>query len=460
MPNIIAFELNEVPWRIINYYVAERPASTLASIMQSAAKYETYAEDAGHLSPWKTWPTVHRGVTAEKHGLHDLGMPLDEIDAAYPPVWSLLSRSGVRVGVFGSLHSYPPSASHCFHVPDPFAPFSDCYPDYIQPFQSLCLKMSRESARNVSRSVPVAEAFAFLSTAPRTGVRAATILALIEQLAAERVKPWRSVRRRTFQSVLAFDVFMKQLTLHKPHFSTFFTNHVASSMHRYWAAAFPEDYAQRKYEADWIDTFKYEIQFAMDWADHMLKRLVRFVDANPDYRLMVLSSMGQQAIEHEVLSTQLWIRSPDVFFRAMGAAINWEERPAMFPQFNCCVAEGSDELERILQTVAIDGEKLKYRREGNFFSLDFGHENAMDAMVMIGDHVLPAAECGLENLEVEDKSTSSAYHIPEGTMLLYGADTRPTARASALSTLEVAPYVLANFGVSVPSYMRGSSLIQ
>ena len=35
---------------------------------------------------------------------------------------------------------------------------------------------------------------------------------------------------------------MKQLELHKPSFSNCFTNHVASAMHRYWAAIFPEDF--------------------------------------------------------------------------------------------------------------------------------------------------------------------------------------------------------------------------
>lgn len=61
------------------------------------------------------------------------------------------------------------------------------------------------------------------------------------QVVSERVRQARNVRRRTYQSVLAFDIFMKQLESTRPGFATFFTNHVASSMHRYWAAAFPGD---------------------------------------------------------------------------------------------------------------------------------------------------------------------------------------------------------------------------
>jgi predicted component of type VI protein secretion system len=42
-----------------------------------------------------------------------------------------------------------------------------------------------------------------------------------------------------------FDIFMNQLERTKPGFTTFFTNQVASSMHRFWAASFPEEYARR-----------------------------------------------------------------------------------------------------------------------------------------------------------------------------------------------------------------------
>ena len=64
---IILFELNEVPFKVIHHFSKLYPESSLAKIFSKSKKYETYAEDKGHLSPWVTWPTVHRGVTNEKH---------------------------------------------------------------------------------------------------------------------------------------------------------------------------------------------------------------------------------------------------------------------------------------------------------------------------------------------------------------------------------------------------------
>ena len=36
------------------------------------------------------------------------------------------------------------------------------------------------------------------------------------------------------QAILSFDVYEKYLLKEKPEFTTYFTNHVAGMMHRYW----------------------------------------------------------------------------------------------------------------------------------------------------------------------------------------------------------------------------------
>ena len=41
------------------------------------------------------------------------------------------------------------------------------------------------------------------------------------------------------QPVISFDLYLKYLKNTKPEFSTFFTNHVAGMMHRYWKYLFP-----------------------------------------------------------------------------------------------------------------------------------------------------------------------------------------------------------------------------
>ncbi len=56
------FELNEVPLRIYRHYAERHPRSAVAKLLAHGRRWETVSEDEGHLSPWVTWPTLHRGV--------------------------------------------------------------------------------------------------------------------------------------------------------------------------------------------------------------------------------------------------------------------------------------------------------------------------------------------------------------------------------------------------------------
>ena len=335
---IILFELNEVPFRILDYYADVEPASTLAAILKQSRQYVAYAADESHLKPWKTWPTVHRGVNDQQHLLHDFGQDLSEVDKAYPPVWDILTKRGVRTGVFASLHTYPMPDSlenYAFYFPDTFAASSECFPDTLTAFQDFNLSMARESGRNVSRSIPWRSALNVLSRASGLGLRAKTFASVGKQLVAERVNRALINRRRTYQCVLAFDVFMKQLESTRPEFTTFFTNHVASALHRYWVALFPEDYDVVKFEQQWLDTYTREIWFTMHEFDAMLRRLVSFVDGNNNYQLWITGSMGQEAVESEPIETQVHMEDTDRFLTAIGVnARAFTQKPAMVPQYN------------------------------------------------------------------------------------------------------------------------------
>jgi hypothetical protein len=244
---IVLFELNEVPWRIVDEYVADHPHAALSRILRSSRCYTTVTADRGHLSPWTTWPTLHRGVNDEQHMIGSFGQDRAQADRCFPPVWQLLHDAGVSVGICGTLHSFPAPediSSYSFYLPDTFAADATAFPAELEAFQEFNLTMVAASSRNVDTAIPRAAALKFLRQTPKIGIRPRTFAALAQQLLAERRSPWLSTRRRSFQSIFAFDLFEKQLKTTRPAFSSFFTNHVASAMHRYWAAGHPGDYEE------------------------------------------------------------------------------------------------------------------------------------------------------------------------------------------------------------------------
>jgi len=109
-------------------------------------------------------------------------------------------------------------------------------------FQEFNLSLARDSVRNVSTKIPWRLASRLLIHHCRLGIREKTLVDVVRQLYDEKIKPWQRTRRRTYQAVLGFDIFREALRTMEPDFATFFTNHAAATLHRYWAAASPRDY--------------------------------------------------------------------------------------------------------------------------------------------------------------------------------------------------------------------------
>jgi len=460
---IILFELNEVPVRIFEHFCRAHPESELARRIPECLKYETYTEDKGWLEPWITWPTLHRGVANGRHGIADFGQDISEQDHDFPPIWKILAGRGVTAGVFGSLHTYPMPedlTNYSFFVPDTFAAGSECFPGNISAFQEFNLRLARESARNISTRVPWKATLNLLAKMPGLGFKMQTAMDVGRQLLAEQKHPWQKTRRRSFQTVLAFDIFMKHLEDSRPGFATFFTNHVASSMHRYWAAVFPGDYEQFEYTEDWVQTFQNEIDFTMGKFDQSFGRLAAFVEQNPEYQLWIATSMGQAATRAKPCDSQLYITDPKRFMSALGVKpAEWSKRPAMLPQMNVVVTEGKVAAFREgLKALFVDGVPIHFREaENGFFSIDLGQEGFLTKpqIAQFAGRDVPFAELGIKPVEIDDKTHSSAYHIPNGTLLIYDpADRSPKPGYTQISTVEIAPTILQNYSIQVPSYMQ------
>jgi hypothetical protein len=469
-PSILVFELNEVPWEILDDYVATRSTSTLARVLARSHCYTSMTADRGHLSPWTTWPTLHRGVNDEQHMIASFGQDRRPADRRFPPIWSLLHDAGVSVGVCGTLHTYPAPDdldSYAFYLPDAFASEPVAHPPELVDFQRFNLAMSRESARNVDTRIAKRDALGVIRRSRRLGIRPRTYAALGRQLLAERRRPALSNRRRTYQSVLLFDIFARQLQRSQPQFSTFFTNHVASAMHRYWAAHRPEDYERLGLGQDWIEMFRDEVMWATGQAADMVERLADHVDGSPGSQLWIVSSMGQRATMAQALETQLYLTQPARFLEAMGLPGQgaWQRRPAMLPQFNLVVeADYVEPFGDALRTVGVGGQPLHFKRSDNgFFSLDFGQANLHDRpdAVTIAGEARPIASLGLETVEIEDRSDTTAYHVPEGILAIYDPAHPPAINGSRpeVSVLEVAPALLRTLGVEPPAYMARPKLL-
>ena len=473
---LLLVELNEVPYRVINAYCHACPGSVLAKILPRCARYSTKTEDKQVLDPWVSWPTFHRGVNDEAHQIFHLGQVGNEVDGKFPPIWRILKERGLNVGVFGSLHSssIPADvAGYSFYVPDYFDDKVFAHPQRLRAFQELNLLMTRQSARNVSRKVPLTTVGQFLLTAPGLGITLPTVVDSASHLIREAFNPALRIRRRAYQPLLMADLFLQQLERSRPDFATFYTNHVAAAMHRYWGAAFPEDYTQ-PLDARWIEQYRGEITFAMDKFDRVLGRIVKYADTHPEYTVMIASSMGQAAIPAQKTFEFLTITDLARFMSGLGVPSGaWEPKPAMVPCQNVVVHETHrDALMAAIDTLTIEGVRIRRdprpvgpmsydERDRGFFQF-FIQFDSYRGTNQVSINGLPSqlSDVGLGLMAHEDGVNCTAQHVPEGSLVVYQPGERAAAAQSEpISTLDVVPSVMNFFGFQKESYMRGSPSI-
>lgn len=442
---VILYELNEVPWRVIDWYTARRPRSELAGILPRAATFTTLTRDEGELHPWCTWPTLHRGVYSTKHNIRFINQDKQCADQ-YPPIWETAALAGRAVGVFGSLQSYPVPATpaYAFYVPDTFAPGPETYPPRYTPFQHFNLRQTRADgavAQDISLDGSVVrDLIAF----PSMGVRPRTFGALAYQLLREKFSPSHKVRRPLLQPVLAFDVFVHAFQRHRPEFCTFFTNHVASVMHRYWKYTFPEDFDFTA--ATRLDAFHADnILVAMDIADRQLGTLRRDVEKSGG-QLVIASSMGQEAIQRPEYHGELRISDFRALARAVGFDKPLRDLLAMQPDFNLgfdCEADRIDFSERIARLVSASGECIWYNIVSAGSTLNLALSSATDILhseVLYLAHENGSREpvtlerAGMRKIFRDD---GTGYHQPRGMLIWFQRELAPLDSREEIELTEV-----------------------
>ncbi|PID63680.1 MAG: hypothetical protein CSB44_01040 [Gammaproteobacteria bacterium] len=425
---MLVLELNEVPYKVIDAFVQRHPHSHWAEAVQRAARFEVFNPDSGQLHPKVSWQTFHRGVPDHVHGFLEYNQTDAPGAESCPNIWDRLRRAGHSVGVGASIGAWPVPEDHeniAFYLPDPFAPEPVAIPERLATFQQFNTRAVAHSGRNVRTG-----GFRFLDVArlagnmAMLGISPATVWSTVEQLIDERRNHKRVVRRRNIQALLSFDVVLHQIRKQHPAFATIFANHVAAAMHRYWAAAFPDDYEQNNMHEDWRRDYGDEIDVAMTHADHMIGRLLKLAREQQDVKILVTSSMGQHAIEHEVTHNQLMISDMQAFMRAIGFENDeYRQLPGMEPEYviDCRDEATADRFRGVLrQQVVVDGEPpmVKPSNATQTAFLVFRTNVDIDR-ILVNDREVPLTEAGLHVEAIQDMAGSTAQHVPAGSCLVF-----------------------------------------
>lgn len=440
--HVIVYELNEVPWRVVDHHVQRHPDGAFARVLAEGATFTTRVD--GPLHPWVAWPTLHRGLPPAEHGVRFLGQ--DPTSTRGEPLWEALSRAGRSIGVFGSFWALaPPAGMRGFFVPDLFQADGRCEPAGLAPFHHFQRTQAEAGGRVVPTGFDLRGAARIAPTLLRLGARLRTLGAAAAQLADERRDPRRRYRRPLFAAHLGMDLFEAAWRRYRPDYAAFFTNHQAYLMHRFWRASFPGDAAEADLsrpqqetarpglpEGTWRgpppmdedDRFYAEaLPHGMELADAQLDRLLRLAETEPGTIVVLASALGQAARPVSRNLGALRLTNPGRLRSALQSPPFTLGR-AMEPDVPLQFATAGDATcftDAASRIADPDGAPLfTLQRTGARVLL---HVNQHDAALIyrrarLGADDHPLAHFGVSHTPTE--SAASGGHIPEGILLFHG----------------------------------------
>src|SRR4029077_5028098 len=456
--NVLLYELNEVPWQIVDFYLRRRPQSTFALALERAQCLTTVNDDPAHLSPWRTWSTFHTGLYTKDHNSWALGQDPETLRGE--PIWDVAERAGRRVGMFGVPQSWPPRqfADNGFCIPDTFARDAQASTESMSRFQEFNLSMTADNAfssnapLSPAQMVRVGADISLKGLTPRSGAL------IVRQLVRERRDPRWKEGGPVAQALPAFDLILRLHTRRRPNLSLFFTNHMAGVMHRYWGDAVPGYTDQYAYRAD--EVFSRFMLEALEIFDRQLRRILRWIARNPSTILVIASSMGQAPIEYTEVDRCYLLRDSERLTGALGLERNEPGEAMMYPEY-VLMFETPEGAERAIEQL----ERLELGGEPFFESL-FAAGRTLTAKVTTsyegGSSLSVRAAHGEQRtaltlddlgITVEERlgGGNTAYHVPEGIWIAVGRDVEPDSSRAEFNILQAKSRVLDLLGIGVPS---------
>ncbi|MFD0737901.1 hypothetical protein ACFQZQ_01170 [Lysobacter koreensis] len=457
-PRVIVLEFNELSPTLMREFMAQGVLPNFSRLHGDAQAYVTDAEEAApNLEPWIQWVTAHSGQSYRDHGVYHLG---DGHKLKTKQVWDLLSDHGLKVWVCGSMNLRYDRPINGAVLPDPWAAGTDPFPGDL--FDAYFPFVQRNVQEYTNTRVPLSHSdyLRFVSFMAAHGLSLKTASAIARQLGGERLTRKGKWRRATILDRLQFDVFRWYYQKERPDFSTFFVNSTAHLQHMHWRnmdpAPFklkPGDDEQREYQ--------HAIRYGYQMMDQIVGQTLEM--AGPDVTVVMMSALSQQpCLRYEDSGGKTFYR-PREFERVLeyaGVPRPYRVEPVMSEQFH---VHFDSEPAALAAATALRGLRLEGQP-----AMEVKHDGAS---VFAGcsvfrqlDRDVPLARPGGEprpffELFYQVEGLKSGMHHPDGILWIRDPARPHREHPDKVPLRDVAPTMLAAFGVTPPGYMTGTSLL-
>jgi predicted AlkP superfamily phosphohydrolase/phosphomutase len=461
---VLLLEINEVTWDLIDAFIAQGKLPNFARLKREGAWGTPLSVDRPpQLDPWITWTTVYTGQPQAEHNVFFLQQPADTIKATR--IWERCDAQGLKVGVYGSLCSWPPRPVNGFYVPDTFSQDARTWPEDLSAIQTLNLTYTR-SVRLPSDNDSVGFKVRLARRLVKLGLGAGPMMKIAMQLAGERLNPKTRWKRVSLQPLVNFAFFRRLYRRYQPDFATFHTNHVAHYQHTYWKAMEPDKFRPLETSAEEIATYGPAIEYGYVTADQLLGNVLDLIDSNTV--LVVASSMGQKPF-HSTLKGGKQIaqwRSLNALLDVLGVRATAQAVATMSDEFVVYAKPEAerDRIREMLKASYIDAPGQPTFVVGAIdgairVNLKVYEVGAVKANSVVHFPTAPGGpKLRYDDVIYNTGHLKSGCHDERGIIAFYGPGIPAGVELAACDNLMIAPTLMGLLGLPIPAEMKSEPL--
>ena len=449
---IIMLEFNELSPTLMDQFIDAGKLPNFGALKAQSQVYVTEAEEiAPNLEPWIQWVTVQTGLSFKEHGVFDLG---DGHKVPFPRVFDLLNDAGYRQWICASMNAALSKPLNGHFLPDPWSVGVEPYPK--EEFHDFFEYVRRNVQEHSRDKMPVSKGdhLRFLSFMLRKGLSLKTIQATVKQLLSEKGGKFRW-KRATILDRLQWDVFAHYWKENRPDFATYFINSTAHFQHMYWRNMDPNSFKIQP-TGEEQGEYKDAVELGYTAMDSIIGDCLRL--AGPDTVIILATAISQQpCLTYEDKTGKILYRAidPDAFFAWAGIHTPYRYAPIMSEEFHMYFKEEADAAEclRLFQSMTVDGKKLMNARcAGNEVHAGCAIFSSTEKNAVVRN--AKGEEMPFGKLFYQASGLKSGMHHPDGIFWIRDSTKKPRTAPQRISLRQVAPTLLAHFGVAKPAYMK------
>jgi hypothetical protein len=461
---VLLVEFNEITWRFVDPLLKKGALPTFAKFIAGGVRGAPRAtEDDDNLDPWISWTSLYTGRPQEEHGVRFLEQPPETVQG--PRIWDMAVDAGKKVGVFGSIMSWPPRTDiNGFWVPSTFSPTAETWPEHLSPVQDLNLSATRAHTPLAGKQKSTKLSMVFQLR--KLGLRISTLARIASFFVRSRINSRRKWEKVSLQPIVNLDFFERLYKTHRPDFATFHSNHAAHYQHRYWRSHDPAPFLTKPSD-DERKTYGGAIEYAYRVADEVLARLWALADDNTV--VIVASGLGQQPyVVEEFKAGRQVVRIRDIhqIIELCGVKGYCAPLSMMAPQWNLTIPDAAkrSQAEDVLRTAWYRDPStrlLAFETVGDTINVNVWQKN-LKPLDLSAPCCFPKAANKTfalgEICAAQDATPKEGYHDPVGFVAINGPGIRSGVELNACTNLDFVPTMLYLMGLPSPSYLTGRIL--